>query len=48
VVIAHAIAERYFKDRRKALISQYPMLLLMIFYSCLSLWIMAQPIVAVN
>lgn len=46
VVIAHAIAERYFKDSRKALISQYPMLLLMIFYSCLSLWIMAQPIVA--
>lgn len=48
VVIAHAIAERYFKDSRKALISQYPMLLLMIFYSCLSLWIMAQPIVAVE
>lgn len=48
VIIAHAIAERYFKDSRKALISQYPMLLLMIFYSCLSLWIMAQPIVAVE
>ena len=48
VIIAHAIAERFFKDSRKALISQYPMLLLMIFYSCLSLWIMAQPIVAVE
>jgi len=48
VIIAHAIAERYFKDSRKALISQYPMLALMIFYSCLSLWIMAQPIVAVE
>lgn len=48
VIIAHAVAERYFKDSRKALISQYPMLLLMIFYSCLSLWIMAQPIVAVD
>lgn len=48
VVIAHAIAERYFKDSRKALISQYPMLVLMIFYSCLSLWIMAQPIIAVE
>lgn len=48
VIIAHSIAERYFKDRRNALISQYPMLLLMIFYSCLSLWIMAQPIVAVE
>ena len=48
VVIAHVIAERYFKDSRTALISQYPMLLLMIFYSCLSLWIMAQPIIAVE
>jgi hypothetical protein len=48
VIIAHAIAERFFKDRRRALISQYPMLVLMIFYSCLSLWIMAQPIVAVK
>lgn len=48
VIIAHAIAERYFSDSRKALISQYPMLVLMIFYSCLSLWIMAQPIMAVE
>jgi len=48
VIIAHAIAERYFKDSRKALISQYPMLVLMVFYSCLSLWIMAQPIIAVE
>lgn len=48
VLVAHALAERYFKDKRNALISQYPMLLLMIFYSCLSLWIMAQPIIAVE
>jgi len=48
VMIAHAIADRFFKDSRKSLISQYPMLVLMIFYSCLSLWIMAQPIVAVE
>lgn len=48
VMIAHAIAERYFRYAHKALISQYPMLVLMIFYSCLSLWIMAQPIVAVE
>ncbi len=48
VLIAHSIARRYFGDDRKALISQYPMLLLMIFYSVLSLWIMAQPIVAVG
>lgn len=48
VIIAHAIAERYYKNKQKALISQYPMLALMIFYSCLSLWIMAQPIIAVE
>ena len=48
VIIAHAIAERYYKNNQKALISQYPMLALMIFYSCLSLWIMAQPIIAVE
>lgn len=48
VIIAHAIAERYYKDYQKALISQYPMLVLMIFYSCVSLWIMAQPIIAVE
>lgn len=48
VLISHAIAGRYFKDSRAALISQYPMLALMIFYSCLSLWIMAQPIVAIE
>ncbi len=48
VAIAHSIAVRYFRQGHKALISQYPMLALMIFYSCLSLWIMAQPIVAVE
>lgn len=48
IIISHTIAERYFKDRRKALISQYPMLVLMVFYSVLSLWIMAQPIVAIE
>ncbi len=48
VYIAHAIAVRVFKNRQNALISQYPMLVLMIFYSMLSLWIMGQPIVAVE
>ena len=48
VIVAHAMAERYFNDSRKALISQYPMLALMIFYSCLSLWIMAQPIIGIE
>ncbi len=48
VLISHTIAERYFQDTRRALISQYPMLILMVFYSVLSLWIMAQPIIGVG
>lgn len=48
VFLSHVIARRYFGDDRKALVSQYPMLMLMIMYSVLSLWIMAQPIVAVE
>ncbi len=46
VYLAHAVAMKLFKDRSDALISQYPMLILMVFYSMLSLWIMGQPIVA--
>ncbi|MFL6663949.1 MAG: hypothetical protein ACJ8G7_17385, partial [Rhizobacter sp.] len=45
VVIAHVDAERRFEGHRAALRSQLPMLLLMVGYTCLSLWIMAQPIV---
>lgn len=48
ILVSHSIALQYFKDEKKALISQYPMLILMILYSVLSLWIMAQPIVAVE
>jgi hypothetical protein len=44
VYIAHALALRLFKNSRDTLISQYPMLILMVFYSMLSLWIMGQPI----
>jgi hypothetical protein len=45
VYLAHAEALRLFKDRRTALISQIPMLVLMVGYTMLSLWIIAQPIV---
>lgn len=48
ILIAHTVAERYFSNAKKTLVSQYPMLILMIFYSVLSLWIMAQPIVAIE
>lgn len=44
--LAHLQALREFQDRRAALRSQWPMLALMVCYTMLSLWIIAQPIVA--
>jgi hypothetical protein len=46
VHLAHAMAVRVFKDRRTAMLSQYPLLALMIGYTMVSLWIIAQPIVS--
>lgn len=45
VGVAHFIALNVFSSFRAAIRSQYPMLLLMIGYTMLSLWILAQPIV---
>jgi hypothetical protein len=45
VYLAHVTALRLFRDRRKALFSQIPLLLLMVGYTMLSLWILSQPIV---
>ena len=45
VWLAHVCALRLYASRRAALRSQYPMLALMIAYTLLSLWIIAQPIV---
>jgi len=45
VFLAHVMALRTFKDTRAALLSQIPMLLLMVGYTMLSLWILAQPVV---
>ena len=45
VYLAHVDALRLFGDRRAALVSQLPMMLLMVGYTSLSLWIFAQPIV---
>ena len=45
VYLAHLAAFRLFKDRTAALNSQYPMLTLMVLYTVVSLWIIAQPIV---
>ena len=45
VSLAHIVALRRFDDRRLAIRSQIPMLVLMIAYTMMSLWIIAQPIV---
>lgn len=44
VYLAHVQAVRLFPDRRAALISQVPMLVLMVCYTCASLWIISRPI----
>jgi hypothetical protein len=43
--VAHLQALREFPDRHSALRSQWPMLVLMVCYTMVSLWIIAQPIV---
>ena len=45
IFVAHIIALKIFKNQNIAIRSQYPMLFLMVFYTALSLWIIAQPIV---
>jgi hypothetical protein len=45
VWLAHVMALRSFASSRAALLSQIPMLLLMVGYTMLSLWILAQPVV---
>jgi hypothetical protein len=45
VYLAHLVAVRILRHRAIALRSQYPMLVLMLSYTMLSLWILAQPIV---
>lgn len=45
VVLAHSAAIRVFGSRSAALASQFPMVVLMVLYTMLSLWIVAQPIV---
>jgi hypothetical protein len=45
VAVAHTVALREYVSRRTALRSQLPMLVLMVGYTMVSLWIIAQPIV---
>ncbi len=46
VYLAHLASMRVFQDRSMAMNSQYPMLTLMVMYTVVSLWILAQPIAA--
>ncbi len=46
VYLAHAMALRVFPSVRQALLSQLPMMVLMVGYTMVSLWILSQPIVA--
>ena len=46
VYVAHVVSLRRTPDHSRALRSQYPMLVLMVFYTATSLWIIAQPIVS--
>ena len=43
VFLSHSIALRLHRTRRQALLSQYPMLVLMVGYTTASLWIITQP-----
>ncbi len=44
VYLAHVQATRIYPTRRGALLSQLPMLVLMVCYTCASLWIISRPI----
>jgi len=44
VYLSHMRAGERFLTAQRALLSQYPMLLLMVMYTMTSLWILAQPI----
>jgi len=46
VVLSHLRASAVFQSAQNALLSQYPMLLLMVMYTFTSLWILAQPVTA--
>jgi hypothetical protein len=48
VYLAHGIALRLLRDKKRAVRSQYPMLALMVLYTVLSLWTLSQPVVEEN
>ena len=48
VYLSHKVALRVFPTRREALVSQFPMLVLMVGYTVGSLWILTQPMYVVG
>lgn len=48
VYAAHMIALKLFPTHKKAVLSQIPMLMLMVFYTMAGLWILAQPLSGVD
>ena len=45
ILISHVKSTEFYSTRALAAKSQYPMMVLMVFYTALSLWIIAQPLV---
>jgi hypothetical protein len=43
VYLAHRVALRLFSSRREAMVSQLPMLMLMVAYTVLGLWVISLP-----
>ena len=44
VFIAHIVSIQLYKKSKKAVLSQVPLLILMVFYTVFGLWILSQPI----
>jgi hypothetical protein len=44
VYMAHVMALRVFPSQRQVIISQIPMLVLMVAYTCLGLWVLSLPL----
>ena len=44
VYLAHMMALRAFPSRRRGVLSQIPMLVLMVGYTCLGLWVLSLPL----
>jgi hypothetical protein len=48
VYLAHLRAGERFRTARRAMLGQYPMVVLLVLYTMMSMWILAQPTAAVQ